>query len=538
MGDHGGIARDAAARQEWADAYAAYRKADPTNLGPEDLEAFADAAWWTSRLEESLDLRRRAFLAYQVAGAHRRAGYCAWFLAYDYLIKNEWPDASGWLKRAQRCLAHDPDCLESGFLALLESNVAEAEGDSEAALAHARRGLEIGQALKSPDLIAMATQTVGGVLINTGNVREGTGLLDEAMVVVLAGEISPLYTGWIFCSALNQCIRIADLSRAIRWADGAREWCEKQAREMPYQGLCRLYRVEVAALRGAWDAAESDAARACEELLAYEPMLAAGAHYAMGEIRLRRGDLAEAEKSFLRAHELGRDPQPGLALLRLAQGKSAAAAAALRVALAGGDGGLDRARLLAAKVDVALKAGDLGSAESAAEELAAITADANSSVIDAMTALATGTVKLARDDVDGAVYSARRALVLYQDLKLPYETAYARMLLGEASRAAGDEDRARLEFEAARSAFEQLAAKRDARRVTALLSNAPPAGGLSARETEVLRLVAAGKTNKHIAAELSLSEHTISRHLQNIFTKLGVSTRAAATAFAFEHGLA
>lgn len=538
MGDHGGIARDAAAGQEWADAYAAYREADPTDLSPEDLEAFADAAWWTSRLEESLDLRRRASTAYQVAGAHRRAGYCAWFLAYDYLMKNEWPEASGWLKRAQRCLADDPDCLETGFLALLESNVAEAEGDSKAGLAHARRGLKIGRALNSPDLIGMATQTIGGVLINTGNVAEGTSLLDEAMVAVLADEISPLYTGWIFCSALNQCIRIADLSRAIRWADAARDWCDKQAREMPYQGLCRLYRVEVTALRGAWDTAESDAARASEELLAFEPVLAAGAHYALGEIRLRRGDLAGAETSFLRAHELGRDPQPGLALLRLAQGKTAAAAAALRVSLAGGGGGLDRARLLAAKVDVAIEAGDLGSAEGAAGELAAIAAEANSTVLDAMTALATGAVHLARGDVDGAVYGARRAWVLYHDLKLPYETARAHTLLGEASRAAGDEERARLELVAARTAFEELDAKRDERRVTALLDNTAPAGGLSARETEVLRLVATGKTNKQIAAELSLSEHTISRHLQNIFAKLGVSSRAAATAFAFDHGLA
>jgi ATP/maltotriose-dependent transcriptional regulator MalT len=538
VGDQGRNARDAAARQDWADAYAAYCEADPTDLGSEDLEAFADAAWWTSRLDESLHLRRRAFAAYQEERTHRRAGYCAWFLAYDYLMKNEWPDASGWLKRAQRCLADDPDCLETGFLALLESNVAEAEGDPKAGLAHARRGLEIGRALNSPDLIAMATQTIGGVLINTGNVGEGTGLLDEAMVAVVAGEISPLYTGWIFCSALNQCIRITDLSRAIRWADAARDWCDTQAREMPYQGLCRLYRVEVTALRGAWDTAESDAARASEELLAFEPVLAAGAHYAIGEIRLRRGDLAGAETSFLRAHELGRDPQPGLALLRLAQGKTAAAAAALRVALAGGGGGLDRARLLAAKVDVAIQAGDLGSAEGAAEELAAIAADANSTVLDAMTALATGAVHLAHDDVDGAVYSARRAWLLYHDLKLPYETACAHTLLGRASRAAGDEERSRLELNLARTAFEALDAERDVRRVTALLNGVPAAGGLSARETEVLRLVATGKTNKQIAAELSLSEHTISRHLQNIFTKLEVTSRAAATAFAFEHGLA
>ena len=538
MGDPVAIARDAAARQEWAGAYAAYWEADPTDLGPEDLEAFADAAWWTSRLEDSIDLRRRAFAAYQDARTHRRAGYCAWFLAYDYLMKNAWPDASGWLKRAQRCLADEPHCLETGFLMLLESNVAEAEGDPKAALMYARRGLDIGQALNSPDLIAMATQTIGGVLINTGNVGEGTGLLDEAMVAVVAGEISPLYTGWIFCSALNQCIRIADLSRAIRWADAARDWCDTHTREMPYQGLCRLYRVEVMALRGAWDTAEFDAARASEELLAFEPVLAAGAHYALGEIYLRRGDLAGAENSFLRAHELGRDPQPGLALLRLAQGKTDAAATSLRVALAGGGSGLDRARLLAAKVEVALEAGDLGSAEGAAEELVAIAADANSTLINAMRAFATGAVRLARDDVDGAVYSARRAWMLYRDLKLPYETARAHTLLAEASRAAGDEEHARLEFDAARTAFEELNAERDARRVAELLNEAPAAGGLSPRETEVLRLVATGKTNKQIAAELLLSEHTISRHLQNIFTKLGVSSRAAATAFAFEHGLA
>lgn len=532
-------ARDAAARRAWSEAHAYFAALDPAHLTPEDLEAFADAAWWLGRIREGMAIRQKAYAGYLAAGAITRAAYSAWFLYYDYLIRGEPSVASGWLKRAERHLESEPECLEHGLLALAESGLALDRGDFTEALEAADRVVMIGERFNARDVVAMGIDAKGRILIADGEIRRGTELLDEAMAAVLVGEVSPFFTGWIYCNVLGTCMKMADLRRATEWNEAAQAWCDSIRVDSPFHGICRIHRVEMAALRGAWAEAESEALRTSEDFTEVGPWIAAEAFYLIGEIRRRRGDLAAAEEAFLRAHSSGHDPQPGLALIRLAQGKIDAAAAGLRTALTAHRGAdLQRARLLAAHVEVSLAAGDTGFAGSAVEELTSLRDATSSSLIDAMVATSKGALHLARGETEHGLECTMRAVRLWQELKLPYEAAETRILIAEASRGAGDEERARLELDAARGAFERLGAKLDARRAADLLRASPglPAG-LSAREVEVLRLVAAGKTNREIAAEMVISEHTVSRHLQNIFAKLGVSTRAAATAFAFENQL-
>lgn len=534
-----GLARRAVQQGLWEEAYELYRRVDETQLPAEELEALADCAWWLSRLDESIAVRQKAYSGYVGEGANRRAAYSAWFLSYDYLSKGEQSAASGWLQRAKRHLESEPECVEHGFLLIAEADMAHGRGDLEEVRELAERAIEVGQRLSSPDLLAMGIQALGRVLIFQGKIAEGVGLIDEAMTSVVAGELSPFFTGWIYCNVIGACLEIADFRRAGKWTEAAKTWCESIAARSPWHGLCRLYRVEVDSLRGAWEEAEAEAGRAGDELMVFGPYVAAGAFYEIGEIRRRKGDLAGAEDAFRRAHELGRDPQPGLALVRLAQGKIDAASAALQRSLADESGSrLQRAKLLAARVEVGLAAGDLEIARSTADELESIARDLESQGLHAAAATARGASQIADEDVSGALTSLRPALRVWQELGLPYEAAQVRTLIGIAARQAGDEEGARLELEAARAAFERLGAKADALRAAELVGEGERLPhGLSAREAEVLRLVAAGKSNREIGAELFISEHTVARHLSNIFTKLGVSSRAAATAFAFEHDL-
>ncbi|HEX2259791.1 MAG TPA: response regulator transcription factor [Actinomycetota bacterium] len=532
-------ALEAVRRGDWPEAYELFQGVDASVLNPEELEAKADSAWWTSRLDESMSVRQKAIKGFTAAGANRRAAYAEWFLAIDHMLKGDISVASGWLQRAKRHLENEALCIEQGYLALTEADEAKHGGDYERARKLAERVIDIGHACGSRDVIAMGIQTLGRVRIAEGSLAEGLQLLDEAMSSVIAGELTPLITGWIYCDVLTTCLEVADLRRAGEWTDAANAWCETLPEGTPYHGLCRVYRVEVTALRGAWDEAEAQADRATRELLAFEPQFAGEAFYELGEIRRRRGALAAAEEAYRRGHELGRDPQPGLALLRLSEGKPAAASSALRVSLSSGSGSyLQRTRLLAAQVETALALGDVTTASIATEELEAIASEWDSPVLKAISAMSRASLELAEGEVDAALASGRRAWSLWQDLKVPYEAARARLMIGKASRFAGDEERARLEIEAALASFEKLGARLDARVAGELLKRpAELPKGLSRREVEILRLVAAGRTNREIAAEMFISEHTVSRHLQNIFTKLGVSSRSAATAFAFENQL-
>ncbi|HET7928391.1 MAG TPA: LuxR C-terminal-related transcriptional regulator [Actinomycetota bacterium] len=533
-------ARAAVKRKAWSEAYETFLVLEPSGLTPDDWDGYADAAWWTGRIGESISARQKAYTGFAEAGDDRRAAATAARLCIEHFLRDEQAAGAGWFARAQRHASELPDCVELGFAAYLEATVLLFTGDPVSAVPLVTRAIEIGRRFGDRDLLGMAIHTQGLILIAQGGSAEGVALLDEAMTSVVAGEVSDYFTGAIYCNVIGACLEIADVRRAAEWGEAARRWSESIPPESRYPGMCRLNRAQIASLRGAWSEAEAESVRATEELMEFSPPMAAEALYETGDVRRRRGDLAGAEEAFERAHELGFEPQPGLALLRLAQGRADAALTALRMAVMGASGNrLRRARLQWALAETALAAGDLASAAAAADELDTLAGGSDARVLAAFAATVRGSLLLAQGDVPGAVAGLRRASALWQELRLPYELARTRLLFGLTLRAAGDEEGARLELRAALGAFERLGAPGDAARASDLLGGpAALPGGLTAREAEVLRLVASGKTNRDIAVELVISEHTVARHLQNMFAKLGVTSRSAATAYAYEHDLA
>ena len=470
-------ARDAFAGHAWREAFDLLTTADASgSLAPEDLERLAEAAWWAGRMDDCIQARERAYAAYIEVGNGRRAARVALNLARDYRSKLAPSVAMGWLNRAQRLLAEESECPEHGYLSWIHTNVAVGTGDLDGAFEHATRTLEIGSRFGDRDLQAMGLFDQGNVLVAKGEVTGGMALLDEAMVAAVSGELGPLVTGTIYCAMITTCERLADYRRALEWTDAAQRWCGRQS-IAGFPGVCRVHRAHIMCLRGAWAEAEEDARRACDELEHFTPSVAAGAFYEVGEIRLRMGDLSEADDAFRKAHELGREPQPGLALIRLAEGKVDAAATMINRALADESWDrLARARLLPAQVEIAVAANDLETARSAVDEMEAI-ADAYGSVaLQAGAACARGALHLAQGDDKAACESLRRGWRLWQEVDAPYEVARARMLLADANRAEGDSEAATLELRAARSTFERLGAVLDSRRAAELLG--PDAGSV------------------------------------------------------------
>lgn len=484
-------------------------------------------------------MRRDAYAAHVAAGDAHASAMVAWQLYHDHALVGEQAVAGGWLERARQHVGSRDGSVADGFVAIAEADHAQAQGQLDTALAQAERAVAVGRATGDRDLLAMALQTQGRLLVACHRVPEGMALLDEAMVAVINGELRPLFTGWVYCAVLGVCHDVADLRRAAEWTDAALRWCARLNDGVLYPGLCRIHRVELACLTGAWDTAEDEARRACDELLAHDPRYAGEAFYLAAELARLRGDLDTAEAGFRRAHELGREPQPGLALVWLAQGRAAAAVAALRLALEPGpSAALMRSGLLGALVEAELAVGEVDLAEAAASELATVAQRSASPYLDATAAARQGLVRLARDDVPAALAQLRRARALLQELTMPYEAARVQVAVGMALRRAGDADTAMLELQAGQATFERLGAAWDADRARRVREGGVSAAGpLSPREVEVLRLVAQGKTNRQIAVALVISEHTVARHLSNIFTKLGVTSRAAATAYAYERHL-
>jgi len=533
-------ARDAVARGSWAEAYGLLRSMDPAQLTGRDLESLADAAWWMSRRDDSIAARQKAYAAYAASSQDARASFMAVRLCVEHFQRRESAVAGGWLMRAQRHLREHPECPEHGFLAVIESTVARFTGDLDRSIERARDATEIGHRVAHRDVIAVGIHAEGLALIASGRVSEGVSLLDEAMTSVLAGELSAFFTGVVYCDVIEACLQLGDVRRAGEWSEAARAWCETVPPESPFWALCRVNRAELAILRGAWSEAEAEAAIASEELGRIDPADSGSAWYLVGEARRRAGNLLAAEDAFAEARRLGFDPQPGWALLRLGQRKTDQAAGALRAALAAEQGNpFRRAYLLGAMVEVSIAAGDRDEASAAADKLEALADRFGAATVRAVADTSRGVVQLAGGDAAGARDVLRRACAQWQDVRLPYEAARARASYGEAVRAAGDEEAGRAELRAARDALARLGATGDVATVDALLGErAELPAGLTEREAEVLRLVAAGRSNRDIASELVISEHTVARHVQNIFAKLGVSSRSAATAFAFEHGLA
>ncbi len=531
-------ARDALGRGDWDECLtlATAARVDDPVAEAERLELCADAAWWLGRLDDCIDARQRAYRAFEELDEPRRAGQCAVWLYEHHGMRARPAVATGWLQRARRVLDEDAACAEHGALLLREAELAHGGGRLDDAAQLAERALALGRELRSADLEAEALQTIGRVQIDDGRIDQGFAHLDEAMLFAIEGRLSPYSTGKVYCSLISACEDIGDLRRAAEWTEATMQWAEQHPFAI-FPGICRIHRAGVLSRRGALEDAEREATKACDELVASHLPNAAAAFAEVGDIRRRLGDLTRAEEAFARAEELSGRVCDGIALLRLAQGRVDAAARIIGDCTADQPANrLARARMLPAAVQVAVAASDTPRARAALDELTATAADYDTPMLHAMATLARGRVELAGGDVTAAVATLRDALRRWQELEVPYEVATTRTLLGHALRESGDDEGAQVAFAAARSLFDEIGARLDARGVD-VADHAPLPAGLTTREVEVLRLVAAGQSNKEIAASLHLSVKTVSRHLSNIFTKIDVTSRAAATAFAYEHAL-
>jgi DNA-binding CsgD family transcriptional regulator len=533
--------REAYSTEVWLDAHESLSRADRESpLAADDLGLLATSAYMLGREAEYLGLLERAHRSYLDGGEALAALRCAFWIGVTLASRGEMGRASGWLRRAQRILDHEgSDRVERGYLLLPVVFEQEASGNWEAAAATAGEAAAIGERFADPDLFALAAHEQGHILIKTGRLGEGLGLLDEAMVAVTAGELSPIVAGIVYCGVILACQDAYEVRRAREWTAALSGWCERQPDLVAFTGRCLVHRAEIMQFQGTLSDALEEARRAAERCLQGENPVAAGeASYRQGEIHRVRGDFSAAEKAYREASRRGREPQPGLALLRVAQGESDAAATTIRRVLTETAETGKRAGLLPAYVEIMLAVDDREAARGACRELESIAEGHGTGALGALAAQARGAIELAENDAPDALASLRRAGQVWQELGAPYEAARVRELVSLACRALGDDDTAAQDLEAARAAYAELGAAPDLIRLGSLTA-APPGDshGLTERELEVLRHLAAGETNKAIAAELVLSERTVDRHVSNIFAKLGVSSRAAATAYAYEHRL-
>jgi DNA-binding CsgD family transcriptional regulator len=543
-GEHqGGVlerARAAHRRQAWAHAFAQFGEADEIEpLAPADLELAAEAADLAGRNDEAVRLLRRAYLANAGAGAVGPALRCAYWLAKALSWGGEFAQAGAWLSRAARLAEAHPGCPEHAYLQLYETEQLFRAGRSAELLPASQALLAAAVPGRDADLAAAALMTSGGALISTGRLEAGLAQLDEAMVAVAGGDLSARATGMIYCVVIGICQDLHELRRAREWSDALADWCAAQPEFTgAYRGLCRVHRVVMLRLAGGWPTALSEARLACTQLTGrYGEVVAGAAFYQLGELHRLRGEVAEAEAAYRDALRYGGEIQPGMALLWLAQGRTDAAAAAIRRALAEAVDLAGRAPLLPAAAEVLAAAGDLTGAAQAAVELTAVAEQLGTDALVAMSGQATGTVRLAEGAAEKALPALRAACRQWHELDVPYEAARTRVLIARACRTLGDRESAELELETARRTFAELGAATDLSTVDILRGSGVDTAGLSPRELEVIRLVAAGRSNQAIAAELVLSEKTVARHLSNIFGKLGVTSRTAAAAYAYEHRL-
>jgi class 3 adenylate cyclase len=456
-------ARNAIARHAWREAYQILTEADAReSLGPEALEILGDAFWWLARIDDCINARERAYTGYLDAGNELKAGLMCLRLAEDHFQRKADSVGRAWLSRAERLLAEHSNSVEYGWLARLKAVIAfEGRGDIDEALSLTKLTYETAVKTSSRDLQALSLHDQGRAMVAKNLVNEGMKLMEEAMIDAVAGKLGALATGKIYCNMIDICEKLADYRRASEWDQAARRWCKRVGNESGFPGVCRVKRAEIMRARGAWSEAEDEARRGCKELSDFPGYAAAGLMI-IGEIRLRFGDLLGAENAFQQAHELGRDPQPGLALLRLAEGKHETARELINSALEN-DAllSLERARLLPAQVEIALALGELGTAAGAAEELNRIADQYQSIVLRAVAAKVNGLLAFAKGDLEAAETHLLRALKLWVEADDPYEAAKTRVQLGHAHQRRGAQELARLEFQAAHRAFSRLGAERD-----------------------------------------------------------------------------
>ena len=531
--------RAACRAQAWATAADALAAAAATApLGPGDLELLATAAYLSGRNDECVAAWEDAHREHVRRGDPVRAARCGFWLSMALLLRGETARGSGWVTRSQRLVA-DAECAERGFLMLPTALAALFGGGTAAAQAIFEQAAEIGERFAEPDLVALARHGQGQALVRGGDRATGLALLDEVLTSVTAGEVGPIAGGLMYCAVIETCHEVFDLHRVREWTAALSRWCAAQPELVLYRGQCLVHRSQVLQLSGDWSAAVREAQLACERLSTPAHPALGMAMYQLGEMHRLRGRADEAEAAYAAASACGHYPQPGLALLRLGQGRVDAAVTAVRSAAAEVTEPLARARILPAYVEIVLAAGDVAEAHRAADELTATATELGSPTLRAVAAQAAGAVRLAEGDPVGALDVLHDAAEEWRALEARYDGARTQVLVGLARRQLGDEDAARLDLAGARSPLADLGAVGELAALDRLAgSPATAVGGLSPREVEVLRLVATGRTNVAIAADLVLSERTVDRHVSNILAKLGLPSRSAATAWAYEHHLA
>jgi DNA-binding CsgD family transcriptional regulator len=527
-------------RHAWGEAYESLTAADAAGDGdPEDLERIAIAAYMLGRFDDSTAAGARAHVEAVRAGDTGLAIRSAYGLGMEYIQRGEMAQGGGWLARGAR-LAEETgyDGVEPGFLLIPEGLQALMSGRASDAFETFEQVAAIAERFDDADLRTFGRLGRGQSLIAMGETRRGVALLDEAMTAVIAGEVSAIPSGIVYCAVIEACQSLFDLRRAQEWTGALERWWHSQPDMVPFRGNCLVYRAELMRFHGAWGEATDEAERAREWLSRPPPEPAVGeAIYQLAELDRLRGGFEAAEAGYREAATWGRLPEPGLALLQMASGDVVAATASIKRAMAEATDDLVRARMLEPAAEIALAAGDIAAARDAADRLNEIAAGLDAPLLRAMAVRTVGAVRLAEGDVEGALALLRRAWEAWRELDAPYEAARVRALVAKACRALGDLGGAAVETEAAREVFERLGAVSDLAGLEIGSDTAALPGGLSVREAEVLRLVAAGLTNRAIADSLTISERTVDRHVSNIFAKLDVSTRAAATAFAYEKHL-
>jgi DNA-binding NarL/FixJ family response regulator len=533
-------ARDASQSRLWGDAFAELSAAHHEGpLDVEDLERLAVAAYMVGKDDECEAAWMDAHREWLRRGERDHAARCAFWQALALLFRGDLAPAMGWVARGRRILedARD-DSVGQAWLLMLTALPIMFQGNAEAAYPSFLEAGGIAERFGDSDATTFARLGRGQSLILRGRITEGMALLDEVMVAVTADEVSPIVAGIAYCQVIALCQTVFDLRRAKEWTEGLSRWVDSQPDLVPYRGNCLVHRCEIFQLQGAWQDALDAAQQACEWLSGPPAWDSLGsAYYQLAEIQRLRGELTEAEQSYRKASLSGREPEPGMSLLRLKQGRIDLALPAIRRVMEEAQDLIDRSRVVPAYLEIMLGAGDVEAAREAADDLAQIAAQVDAPYLHALAAHASGDVLLAEGDFRAALTKLREAHDSWRDLDALHQAARVRVLIGIACLELGDGATAELEFEAARRVFEELGAAPDLERVAQLGGLRRAAGGLSARENEVLTLVAAGKTNRAIAGELFISEKTVARHVSNIFTKLRPSSRAQATAYAYKRGL-